>query len=143
MRISDWSSDVCSSDLRGDRVVGDFEGKIILITGAASGLGRAAGTGFAQEDAILCLADLDADGLAEICRADPREGRNRLRDGSGSTWYDGGMYPCRAGGSGGVRRIGPDLERRRPATHTSVGGRKLGRLDTGGLGYPQRTGYNQ
>src|SRR3546814_6869718 len=113
MRISDWSSDVCSSDLRGDRVVGDFEGKIILITGAASGLGRAAGAGFAQEGASLCLADLDADGLAEICRADPREWRNRLRHGGGRPWYAGGLYPCRTGGSGGIRWSGPALQRRR------------------------------
>src|SRR3546814_6754366 len=101
----------------------------MLITGAASGLGRAAGTGFAQEGASLCLADLDADGLAEICRADPREWRNRLRHGSGRPWYAGGLYPCRTGGSGGIRWIGPALQRRRPAPHACVGGRNLGRLD--------------
>src|SRR3546814_6483559 len=74
-------------------------------------------TGFAQEGASLCLADLDADGLAEICRADPREWRNRLRHGSGRPWYAGGLYPCRTGGSGGIRWIGPALQRRQPAPH--------------------------
>ena len=44
---------------------GEFAGKVVLVTGAASGLGRAAGMRFAAEGAKLCLVDLNSDGLAE------------------------------------------------------------------------------
>src|SRR3546814_7284750 len=57
MCISDWISDVCSSYL--------FNGKVVLITGASSGLGRAASIRFAQEGASLCRVDINADGLSD------------------------------------------------------------------------------
>ena len=44
---------------------GEFSGKVVLVTGAASGLGRAASMRFAAEGAKLCLVDLNSDGLAE------------------------------------------------------------------------------
>ena len=44
---------------------GEFAGKVVLVTGAASGLGRAASMRFAAEGAKLCLVDLNSDGLAE------------------------------------------------------------------------------
>lgn len=44
---------------------GEFEDKVIIVTGAASGLGRAASLRFAQEGAKLCLVDLNAEGLAD------------------------------------------------------------------------------
>jgi NAD(P)-dependent dehydrogenase (short-subunit alcohol dehydrogenase family) len=43
-----------------------LEGKIVLITGAAQGIGRAAALAFAAEGARLALADADAGGLAEV-----------------------------------------------------------------------------
>src|SRR3546814_18759052 len=43
----------------------EFNGKVVLITGAASGLGRAASIRFAQEGASLCLVDINADGLSD------------------------------------------------------------------------------
>ncbi|MEW9854062.1 SDR family NAD(P)-dependent oxidoreductase [Novosphingobium sp. M1R2S20] len=43
----------------------NMSGKVVLVTGAASGLGRATALRFAQEGAQLCLVDADADGLAE------------------------------------------------------------------------------
>lgn len=46
----------------------EFDGKVVLVTGAASGLGRAASVRFAAEGARLCLADLNADGLADTAR---------------------------------------------------------------------------
>lgn len=49
-----------------------LEGKSVLITGAAGGLGRAAATRFAREGARLALADIDggeAERTAETCRA--------------------------------------------------------------------------
>lgn len=42
-----------------------FEGKHILVTGAASGIGRATALLFAREGAILAIADINREGLAE------------------------------------------------------------------------------
>ncbi len=50
-----------------------LEGKIVVVTGAASGIGRATANAFAAEGATLVLVDRDADGLraaqAEIAGA--------------------------------------------------------------------------
>jgi meso-butanediol dehydrogenase/(S,S)-butanediol dehydrogenase/diacetyl reductase len=45
-----------------------FDGKGVLITGAASGIGAAAARRFAAEGARVMLGDLDADGLAALTR---------------------------------------------------------------------------
>lgn len=42
-----------------------FADHVVLVTGAASGIGRAAAHGFATEGAALCLVDRDAAALAE------------------------------------------------------------------------------
>lgn len=42
-----------------------LEDRVTIITGAASGIGRAAAMAFAREGARLALADIDADGLEE------------------------------------------------------------------------------
>ena len=42
-----------------------FAGKTIIITGAASGIGRAAALIFAREKANVVCADIDEDGLAK------------------------------------------------------------------------------
>jgi NAD(P)-dependent dehydrogenase (short-subunit alcohol dehydrogenase family) len=44
-------------------------GKKVLITGAASGIGRATALAAAREGATLVLTDIDADGLADTVRA--------------------------------------------------------------------------
>lgn len=44
----------------------DLEGKSVLITGAASGIGRAAAALFAEEGANLALVDIDEAGLGEV-----------------------------------------------------------------------------
>jgi meso-butanediol dehydrogenase / (S,S)-butanediol dehydrogenase / diacetyl reductase len=46
----------------------EFSGKTVLVTGAASGLGRAASLRFAAEGANLCAVDVNAEGLAETER---------------------------------------------------------------------------
>jgi NAD(P)-dependent dehydrogenase (short-subunit alcohol dehydrogenase family) len=43
-----------------------LEGKVAIVTGAASGIGRAIAAGFAAEGASLTLLDLDAPGLEQI-----------------------------------------------------------------------------
>ena len=44
----------------------DFADKIVLITGAAGGIGSAAAAGFAREGATLVLVDLDEQGLHKV-----------------------------------------------------------------------------
>jgi NAD(P)-dependent dehydrogenase (short-subunit alcohol dehydrogenase family) len=46
-------------------IVGDMSGKAALVTGAASGLGRATAVALAQAGADLCLVDVNATGLEE------------------------------------------------------------------------------
>ena len=47
-----------------------FEGKVAVITGAGSGIGRALALDLATKGAKLALSDIDADGLAETVRAE-------------------------------------------------------------------------
>lgn len=42
----------------------EFDGKVVVVTGAASGLGRAIALDFAKAGATLALTDVDQDGLA-------------------------------------------------------------------------------
>ena len=52
-----------------------FEDKVALVTGAASGIGRASAIRLASEGATVLLADINSDGLAETVNALP-EGAN-------------------------------------------------------------------
>lgn len=45
-----------------------FDGKVIALTGAGSGIGRALALDLAGKGAVLALADMDGDGLAETRR---------------------------------------------------------------------------
>ena len=47
---------------------GEFAGKVVIVTGAASGLGRATGLAFARDGAKVVLADVDADGLDQVAQ---------------------------------------------------------------------------
>lgn len=42
-----------------------LEGRIVLITGGAQGIGRSTALGFAREGARLCIIDIDARALKE------------------------------------------------------------------------------
>ena len=53
----------------------DFSGKVALITGAASGFGKALAQELAQRGAKLVLADYNEDGLAETVAELSDEGR--------------------------------------------------------------------
>ena len=44
----------------------DFEGKAIIVTGAASGIGKAAARRFADEGGRVCIADLDGDAAERL-----------------------------------------------------------------------------
>jgi meso-butanediol dehydrogenase/(S,S)-butanediol dehydrogenase/diacetyl reductase len=44
-----------------------FAGRVVIVTGAASGIGRATATRFAAEGARLVLGDLEADALDAVC----------------------------------------------------------------------------
>ena len=46
-----------------------YKGKVAVVTGAASGMGRSLALQLAQEGARLALSDVDVTGLAETCRA--------------------------------------------------------------------------
>ena len=45
-----------------------FAGKIVVITGAGSGIGRALAQNLAKKGARLAISDIDTEGLAETAR---------------------------------------------------------------------------
>ena len=61
-----------------------FSGKTVLITGAASGIGRATAQAFATEGANLFLCDINCEGLEAVAKALPGKVATRLLDVSSS-----------------------------------------------------------
>ncbi len=57
-----------------------FSGKTIFITGAASGIGRAAAQAFSAEGANLFLCDINGEGLEAVAKALPGKVATRLLD---------------------------------------------------------------
>ena len=54
--------------------MGEFEGKVALITGAGSGIGRASAVAFAREGAHVVVADINIEGAEETVRLVEAEG---------------------------------------------------------------------
>ncbi|WP_231568405.1 SDR family NAD(P)-dependent oxidoreductase [Novosphingobium malaysiense] len=57
----------------------DMQGKVAIVTGAGSGLGRASALALGQRGAGLCLVDIDEEGLEETARRLPKECHAQLR----------------------------------------------------------------
>ena len=58
--------------------MGTLEGKVALITGAGSGIGRGAAVRLARDGAHICVADIDEDGAEETASAVREFGRDAL-----------------------------------------------------------------
>ncbi|GCD98743.1 putative short chain dehydrogenase/reductase [Embleya hyalina] len=59
-------------------MIRDFSGRVCVVTGAGSGIGRALATELAAHDARLALADVDAEGLAETAARAARLGAREV-----------------------------------------------------------------
>jgi NAD(P)-dependent dehydrogenase (short-subunit alcohol dehydrogenase family) len=55
----------CDLDLSGGRMCRRFEGKVAIVTGAASGIGRAAAVQFGREGARVTICDVNEEGTAQ------------------------------------------------------------------------------
>ena len=63
---------------RQESITGSFAGKVVLITGAASGLGRSLAKGFAQAGCDLIMVDMNEAGLREAASTVEALGRRAL-----------------------------------------------------------------
>src|SRR2546428_5051301 len=63
---------------RSDDMAGRLEGKVALITGGGSGIGRACALRFAKEGASICVADIDLAAATETARQVDATGRKSL-----------------------------------------------------------------
>ncbi len=97
-----------------------FTGKVVIVTGAGSGIGEAAARRFAAEGGALVLADKDADGLARVA-ADLDEEETVVADVSR-------MADCEALVAAALKRFG-----RIDVLVNNAGVDHLGRIDEGGL----------
>jgi NAD(P)-dependent dehydrogenase (short-subunit alcohol dehydrogenase family) len=59
-------------------VAGQFTGKVVLVTGGASGIGRATALRFARDRASVIVADVDAEGGQETAGVIKRDGGKAL-----------------------------------------------------------------
>jgi NAD(P)-dependent dehydrogenase (short-subunit alcohol dehydrogenase family) len=52
--------------VKGEAIMDNFKEKVSIVTGAASGIGRALGEALAQKGAIVVLADINTEGVQEV-----------------------------------------------------------------------------
>ena len=57
----------------------DHKGRVVMITGAAKGIGAATAAAFAEVGAVLVLADIDMPVLEATCAALPGAGHMAIR----------------------------------------------------------------
>jgi NAD(P)-dependent dehydrogenase (short-subunit alcohol dehydrogenase family) len=57
---------------------GEYEGKVVIVTGGSYGIGRAAAIGFARRGAKVAIADLDVERGEETLRQVKQEGGNAI-----------------------------------------------------------------
>jgi len=67
---------------------GRLEGKVAIVTGAASGIGRASAERFAAEGARVVIADLDASGAQEVANGIVEDGGKAIPFGADVTRAD-------------------------------------------------------
>lgn len=65
-------------------MAGALEGRRVIVTGAASGIGRASAWRFAAEGAVVLAVDLDEEGLAQTAAGAPDAGRLEAESGDAS-----------------------------------------------------------
>lgn len=100
---------------------GRVDGKVVIVTGAASGIGEAAARRFAQEGARLVLGDLDTDGMQRL--ADELGGQIEVKRTDVSD-----MAACEALVSTAVEKFG-----RVDVVFANAGVDHLGKVDEGPL----------
>ena len=77
----------------------DFSGQVSLVTGAASGLGRATAKAFAESDAAVVLVDRDKEKLTALLNEITGEGGKAIMlPGETSPLVKGNLGPSAAGG---------------------------------------------